>query len=513
METATAPHPRPLVRYAPVTRPSRDVGWVVAIGATTVFLRLPFLTRPTGADEGGLLLIAAQWHPGTSLYGDYWVDRPPLLLDVFSLADRLGGIAALRVLGLGFVVVSVLLAGVVGRLVGGSPRVSALVAAALLVNPLLGVHEVDGELVALPFVLGAVTAALAAAKWPAGRRRAGLLVTAGAVAAAGVLIKQNEIDSLLFIAIGSLTFLARGGRWYTTLLVAGGGAAALATAVLLHAATLGTGQAALWDAVVTFRFDATRVINASATKSTSDRFRAMVLALVGSGAPLLLLAGARHLHRKPASGRLDLRWATLVVLAWELVSVVAGGSYWLHYLVCLVPAVVLVTATATAYDGPVRHTTRPVLAVAVGAVVMSAMVSMTATATSPRLQRVDPVITWLRAHDAAGQSGVVAFGHPDYLQASGLTSPYPELWSLPVRVRDPHLTDLRAVLVGPSRPQWVVTDDTGSLGSWGIDARAAQLVFEKHYRLAADLGSRRIYVHRTRPRSGAVQVQAPRFGP
>ena len=41
---------------------------------------MPFLARPLSPDEGGFLLVASQWEPGTSLYGHYWVDRPPLLM-------------------------------------------------------------------------------------------------------------------------------------------------------------------------------------------------------------------------------------------------------------------------------------------------------------------------------------------------------------------------------------------------------------------------------------------------
>ncbi len=41
------------------------------------------------------MLVASQWTPGSSLYGDYWVDRPPLLIDFFDVADHPGGATAL----------------------------------------------------------------------------------------------------------------------------------------------------------------------------------------------------------------------------------------------------------------------------------------------------------------------------------------------------------------------------------------------------------------------------------
>ena len=42
-----------------------------------------------------------------------------------------------------------------------------------------------------------------------------------------------------------------------------------------------------------------------------------------------------------AHGATDLRLPAVMVLAWELVGVLVGGSYWLHYLVALVPGVAL----------------------------------------------------------------------------------------------------------------------------------------------------------------------------
>ena len=55
----------------------------IAVGAVALS-RLLFLARPATPDEGGFLMVASQWHVGgTSLYGDYWVDRPPLLIGIF----------------------------------------------------------------------------------------------------------------------------------------------------------------------------------------------------------------------------------------------------------------------------------------------------------------------------------------------------------------------------------------------------------------------------------------------
>ena len=82
---------------------------------------------------------------------------------------------------------------------------------------------------------------------------------------------------------------------------------------------------------------------------------------------------------------------------------------------------------------------------------------------------------------------MVAFGGPNILQATGLRSPYPDLWSLPVRVHDPELHDLGGLLAGEDRPRWVVVAGR-SLGSWGIDGSAANKVLADHYTLETTAG-------------------------
>src|SRR5687767_11003629 len=77
----------------------RHGAWWTLAGCLLIalLLRAPYLSVPLGRDEGGLSFIARQWDGG-SLYGDYWVDRPPLLLVLFKLAV-LGGDDGVRVLG------------------------------------------------------------------------------------------------------------------------------------------------------------------------------------------------------------------------------------------------------------------------------------------------------------------------------------------------------------------------------------------------------------------------------
>lgn len=89
-----------------------------------------------------------------------------------------------------------------------------------------------------------------------------------------------------------------------------------------------------------------------------------------------------------------------------------------------------------------------------------------------------PLAVWLNEHARPGDTPVVAFGHADLHVTTGMPSPYPELWSLPVRVRDPELTALSKVLGGPRRPTWLVTGPT--LDEWGIHPAAAQRAMARH---------------------------------
>ena len=82
-----------------------------------------------------------------------------------------------------------------------------------------------------------------------------------------------------------------------------------------------------------------------------------------------------------------------------------------------------------------------------------------------------------------GDSLVVFGGRADVQYSSDLPSPYPHLWSLPMRTLDPEYADLVALLDGPDAPTWFVT--WIPLDSWEAPgpttSRAAiQANYERH---------------------------------
>lgn len=479
---------------------------------------LPFLRRPLESDESGFLLLARQWEPGSSLYGDHWVDRPPLLVWIYRLAAQLGpvdltadGLVApgVRLVGATATAAAVLLAGVLAARLTPGPgrwptRVVPLLAAALLASPLLGMPATNGEVLAVPFVLLGVLCLVTAVAAPAGGRGVALAAGAGAAAMAAALVKQNMVDVFVLALVLVPLSVGRVPQLGRRVLALGAGAAAVLAVVVASATARGTAAGELWDAVVVFRLRAAAVIGSESPPATEHRMTLVALAFVASGAAITLvttafLAARRTIREGPRSAPLPL--AALAMAAWETLGVAAGGSYWLHYLTGLVPGVVLLSCLAHPRG---RRLVLVDACLAVTAVAcLAAWVHALVAPVDAALARDAEVAHYLRTHADPGDGVVVAFGRPDVVAASGLASPYEHLWSLPVRVRDPELTGFRAVLSSPEAPRWVVVSGS-SLASWGITSPAAQEDLVRNYRERARFDELRVWERVTpapRPRT------------
>jgi hypothetical protein len=209
----------------------------------------------------------------------------------------------------------------------------------------------------------------------------------------------------------------------------------------------------------------------------------MLGALFLSAAPFVAVALAVRLRGPATNGVRDLRWPALALLGWELVVVVLGGSYWLHYLMGLVPGLVLLAAAAAQR----KLESGPSLYLPYVAAVVSTVATIAYVVAVPIHRPEAPVIDYLQAEGHPGDTAIVAFGGANILRETGMTSPYEHLWSLPVRVRDPELTELTAVLAGDHAPTWVVANGP-SLNTWGVDGTEADQVLRDRYRLAANAG-------------------------
>jgi hypothetical protein len=466
---------------------------VAAAVVVVVVVRLLLAGEPAGGDEAGFLMVGDGWHHGSSLYGDYWVDRPPLLIGLMQLA---GDLAGLRVLGGAAAVLTVLGVARAAQLAAGDRAAAWAAAAAAVLGSAhwFGVARVNGETLAGPFVAWSLALTLQALSGSRRGRQVVAAAAAGSAAACSVLVKQSLADGVVFAAVllvvvaiqrpAARRGAVRVAAWGVT------GALVTAAAVLVLAAARGTGMGALFDAVVSFRAAAGEVIRLSASDTTLDRMLLMLATWAASGLAIIAVLTAWHAVRS----REPVVVATLATLVFGSTVALLGGSYWAHYLLQLVPASALAVGLLATR---VRPRVRAGLAAAVVALTVGnlvwALTSVTSDGTDART-----VGRWMAASGEPGDTAVVAYGQPNVLWNAGMSSPYPYLWSLPVRTRDPDLAELTRVLESPDAPTWVV--DWSTLDTWGVDSSRLLPVLGKRYHQVAWVCGRSVWLADDAPR-------------
>ncbi len=483
----------------------------MASALAALALRLVALGQPLRADEAGFLIVARTWDPRPGhLYGPYFVDRPPLLIAVVKLADLVGGDHFLRVVGaLGCVLLVLTAAGAAREIAGvRAAKWTAMAVAALSCNAMLDVVSVKGELLALPLLMGGCWAALVAVR----RRSPALALLAGLLGGSAVGLKQNLTGALVFGAVLLVASWRNGrldGRTTARLLgVALTGAALPWAGTVLWAIAAGVRLTTLEYAVVGFRLDASRVI-ASAPSAASER-RALLLVAVAVGAGMVLLAAGfvRHLREV---WRLDpaTTAATAAMLLTDAAGLALGGSYWTDYLLPLVPGLALATSLLCATLDRRRGRRSGVLlrAVVLGAVA-STLVSVTVLG-AVRLHQPNADAATGQAIGGVAEPGdtlTVFGGSADLQYASGLRSPYPYLWSLPMRTLDPGYHRLVGLLESARAPTWlVVALPTGSWHATGAEQLDAAIA-DRYVEVGVDCRGGPIELRRGRDRAAPAPV-------
>lgn len=447
------------------------VRWVGLAAVLAVGLRIPYLTHPLIPDEGGYVLVARQWDgAGPHLYGELWVDRPPLLLAFYRLADALGGVLALRLLTCVAVLALVAIAGWVGWQLAGSRGAAwaAFAVAGLSASRIVAAQAADAELLAAPLALLCCALVLAAVRESArGTRALAMAAAAGVAGAAASLFKQNMVDGLVFgaalvIAYGISRRISLGdvGR-----LVAAGAVGAAAVAVFLvgWAQWFTPGVDVLWAELYGFRSDALAVILDENLDPPLQRLALLLgLSVVTGLLPLLVLyfaAGRRGDNRRDAG---PVMAATAAMVAYAVIAMALGLSFWSQYLLGLLPAVAIASAGLASVDlagwlnrlGPV----------VVGLVATSGVVAAIAGAliyagTGYPFGPTEQLVGWMKSAARDGDEMVVTYGAPHLIAESGLDPAYPYLWSLGARTLDPDGARLEQALNGPDAPTWVVQWD------------------------------------------------------
>ncbi|MGZ4492248.1 MAG: hypothetical protein ACXVEU_16110 [Nocardioidaceae bacterium] len=456
----------------------RFVGLVVA---AMLLARLPFMFQPLHADEAGYLLVAKSWHlGGVDLYGPYWVDRPPLLIAIFKLASLVPWDPMVRVLLVPFAVLFVVSAAWAAHQLAGprAARWSAVVAAAFMATPLLATQEADGELFAAPLVMLAMALTIAAVR-RTGRPSYGLAFFAGLCAGLAVMVKQNFGDAAVFAVTLLLASIAqrrvppRHGLRLLGAVVGGG--ALVAVGAVGYALWSGVGVGEMWFDLYGFRTEAFDVIEDGSMRSAVLRAAGLVLLGLVCGAIPAVVLLARRAWRSRLSGP-PVAWALAVTMALEVLAIVAGGSYWPHYLLQLAPTLALAVGL---WVPKVRWLAATAVLAVASAVVSTVVFVGAGLGATPGGQRLG---TWVHRASRPHDTLTVLYGNEEVLLSSRLRSPYPYLWTLPMRTLDPHLSLLRATLTGPAAPTWVMVWD--SVNDWNIDASdQTRLDLATHYHL------------------------------
>jgi hypothetical protein len=469
---------------------------VAVLAVLAVLVRLPLVGAPGSTDEIGYLLVARHLHAGGPfLYGDIWVDRPPLLVALFRVAVALGGLPGVRVLGLLAAAGLVAAACDLGRSLGGSRGCwwAGTTALALQASPLLAAPEVDGELLGLPLVLLACAVGVRALSGP---RRPSLapVLAAGVLGGCAVLVKQDLADALVLLVVvvlvrmGYREVTAQRGLAVLATLTAG-----TALPLLLAVGTSswwGGGPSRLWSDVVAFRAEALPVLAQMQATGAGARQRDLALAAVGCGAVPLVGCLLVRLLRSGRSRPPGVAVGVLAMAVFAGLSMAGGRGGWLHYLLQSVPSASAAAGLLAAGppDRLQRWGRRSVVAVALSGLVGVVVVVPSAWAGGCRTQEsaAAAVSAWLGAHARPGDTVASVYDPVNVLGDTRLRLRYPYLWILGERTLDPQLALLHAAMTGPRRVDWVVRPQHPRPWSATAD-RAVTAALSTGYRPAASL--------------------------
>lgn len=474
---------------------------LVVVCAAVVLVRLVYAALPLRSDEAGYLMAVRHWAPGAGqfVYGDYHVDRPPLLMAIYRVAAMWESDAAIRVLTIPFVMAGVLALARAGYLLAGvtAARWSAAVGAALLCNPALAGDQADGELFATAFVAVSVAATLQAWNAPRQAVLVGHGALAGALAAAATLVKQNFLDAFVFAAALLIAHSLHRRRTAVRALTLAGsgtiGAVAVAAAAAAWVFAAGIDPARMWLDLVEFRGEALDVITRGSLRAPATRAaRLLLFALLSLAVPIGWLWV--RWRRSAGRGANAERTAVTALLVFAMCSIGMGGSFWPHYLLQAVTPIALAAGlvVATRPSGTARQMRRLAQA-SVASTLLGVAVMVAGYAVVPLTGFPQHIGQWLKASAEPTDTAFVAYGYPGVLESADLASPYPYLWSLPMRTSDPDQDLLRRTLSGPGAPTWVV--QINSLDSWGIDrgGRLSELI-EARYEHVADVCGHAVYL-------------------
>ena len=289
------------------------------------------------------------------------------------------------------------------------------------------------------------------------RRRLWCAAGAGGAACAALLVKQNMADVVVFAGVAWL--VARRTLPVRAWVAAVGGGLAVVVVVAAWTLDHGTSLTGVYDAMYPFRLRAAGIVGGGQDVGRGRRLRLLVRDLVLTGVPLVMLALVVAVARRRVRGPVVA--GVLAMLGFTLLSVLAGA-----------PIAALPGGAARAGDagaGAAAGPAGPGGACAPVVLVVAAVVPVVTFAAGDHslvvTRGADPQTRVAAGRAVAraardGDTAVNAFGNANVVLASGLSSPYPYLWTLPARTLDPGLRRLAALLRGPAA-HWFVVQGAG----------------------------------------------------
>jgi hypothetical protein len=434
---------------------------------------------PVFPDEAGFYQVANDLmeHGGSGLYGHYFVDRPPTLIWLFMVGAAFDNVLVMRVLAGALLMGFVALAWFTVRRLGGSAVWAVAVAAALVISPEIGAQTANGEAFAIPFVMAGL-ACVVQAERHRGRTAMWWCAGAGFLGFVAMTVKQNFADVFVFaIAVLLGLGLRRLRTWpdIACRLGAGVAGAAVAAAIMVgYALTTSAGVRELWLAAVEFRTEANGVLAEGDRTGIEGRINSLtesawLAGLIPFGIVLVIMAAMWRFRVSALS------YAIGALIAFEATCVVFGGNFWSHYLMGLAPGAVL-AAGMWGRHLPVK--------IASAYIVLSCVVSVPVSlylldGRGP--DHSNEVGRFVKESGQPGDTATVLYGVADLQWATGMRSPYEHLWSLPVRVLDPDLDELVALLRSDRAPTWLV--EAFPVHDWDLDPRhQVDAVIDARYR-------------------------------
>jgi 4-amino-4-deoxy-L-arabinose transferase-like glycosyltransferase len=500
LPAAAGGHSPPL---AAVARRHSTALWIAGGVLFALVLRAPWFDAALGRDEGGVAMVAGQWsHSGPYAYGSLFLDRPPLLVELYRVfgADGGAGIRLLGALASALLVVTSTLLAV--KLAGRRAAPYAAAFAALLSSSLAlkSVFTPAELLAAVPS--SASVLLLVTAIEDRSRRRFWLYAGAGVLAGMALLVKQSFADALVAGVVAVLAAKLTGVSWRETGRRAAAfcaGVAVMAGALAAWTAASGTSASSIYYALFGFRLDAVNALTGSAFGSRLGRLGSPVLESGLAVALAVAVVGIARLRARPV-----VRAALAAWLIAAAAGVMLGGSYWPHYLIALVSVSAAGAATVLA-----RHrwvASAGVAAMAAAAIAVGGPAALRDWGDPSSQLSAVTVGHYLRARAEPGSSAYVLYADVNILYYSGLRAAFPYNWSLMMRAAPGAEVKLRRSLASPQRPTWLV--QWQSTRAFGLDRSGAtkRLVARNYSRVATVCGHPVLLAHGAPARAAPAQM-------